>query len=397
MKFTNKTVLLLLAAAFGGLFSSCDEDVSATLKTYSLYNATSSSCMIRATVDVVGDDIEEAGFLLTTSASITLGYNNCARIKSDGSRSDFIIKLEGLSADSSYRFRLYAKSADSVYYGSTYGFKPIPMTINTVRVTGGAFSMGATTEQTAYAEEDEFPIHQVEVSDFLMGTTEVTNAQFVQFLKSRKIASGGSAMTEFGETKTLFVASLHGLKYDTDSATWTLVPGYENNPVVRVTWYGANEFCRWAGGRLPTEAEWEWAAREGTQARGKLLSGGDSTDVNAIAWYKQNTKDMPTNFKDTQPVGTKTPNLLGLYDMSGNVWEWVNDWYNPYLTMYQTNPTGMSDDDAEESSVVDKVLRGGSWADGEDGEINGLRVSRRNHNVPTMNSGSWGFRIVMPI
>ncbi len=389
MKFPKKSFLLTLAACLGLVITSCNEDVTVSIKTFSLQEVTNTSAKVSGKIDMVGDDVEESGFLFTTKSTITLTYTNCARFESTGTLSDVRVTFTGLSADSSYRIRLYAKTDDSIYYGSTYSFCPGSVVIPTVAVPAGYFKMGATSEQTAFAKDNEFPVHTVTVSAFQMGTMEVTNAQFLKFLRSRKVGSGGYGLTAGGETKTLLYANLHGLQYNSDSAVWTIEPGFENHPAVRVTWYGANEFCRWAGGRLPTEAEWEWAARGASSSSSTLFSGGNLADSTSVAWYKFNTKNLPEGHKDTQPVGAKTKNSLNLYDMSGNAWEWVADWYNLYLPLSQINPKGMSDADATESGVTEKVRRGGGWADAD---VNALRVSRRDHNEPELNLGSCGFR-----
>lgn len=389
MKLSKKSFLSALAACLGLVISSCNEDVTVSVKTFSPYNVTNTTASVSGKVDIVGDDIKEAGFLLTTNSSITLKYTNCPKHPSIGTLSDIKVTFSGLSADSSYRYRLYAKTDDSIYYGSAYSFYPGSVIIPTEPVPAGVFSMGGSGDQGAYAKENEYPVHTVKLDAFQMGKTEVTNAQFLKFLRSRKIGSGGSGLTASGVSKTLVYANLHGLQYNTDSANWTIVPGFENHPVVRVTWYGANEFCRWAGGRLPTEAEWEWAALGGDAASTTVLSGGDVDDADALAWYLPNTKVLPVGQNDAQPVGLKGKNHLNLYDMSGNAWEWVADWYNLYLPLTQTNPQGMSDADATDSGITDKVRRGGGWADPD---VNALRVTRRDHNNPEMNLGSCGFR-----
>jgi formylglycine-generating enzyme required for sulfatase activity len=398
MKFPKNAFFLLVSACLGLVATSCSEDITASLKTYSVYNVTNTSASVRGIVSLVGDDIEESGFLISTKSTLTLRYSNCKHVEGTGSLSDVRVTFTGLSADSSYRIRMYARTDDSTYYGSTYGFCPGSVDVSTELVDGGTFQMGGTSEQTAYAKENEFPVHTVTVGTFRMGATEVTNAQFLKFLTSRKVGVGGSGLTGNGETKIFVYSNLHGLQYDTDSSIWKIVAGYENHPVVRVTWYGASEFCRWAGGRLPTEAEWEWAARGGKANQDAnihtLFSGGNLADSTSIAWYKSNTKLLSQNHRDTQPVATKSKNSLDLYDMSGNAWEWVADWYNLYLPLTQTNPKGMSDADATESDVTDKVRRGGGWAD-ED--INALRISRRDHNDPELNMGSCGFRFVKDI
>lgn len=393
MKFPKKSLFITLAACMGLFITSCDEDVTATLTTYSVYDVTNTTASASGSISIVGDDIVESGFLLTTNSTIVLKTTNSVRHESMGSLLDVKVHFTNLSVDSTYRLRLYAISDDSIYYGSTYSFIPGSVSIPTELVDGGVFPMGGTTEQAAFARENEMPVHSVSVSSFRMGSTEVTNAQFLPFLKSRRIGNGGSALTESGVTKILLFPSLNGLKYKTESASWVIEPGFENHPVVRVTWYGANEFCRWAGGRLPTEAEWEWAARGGNASAGvsTLFSGGNLEDSTTVAWYYSNTKSLPVGHNDAQPVGTKSKNSLNLYDMSGNVWEWVSDWYLPYLITPQPDPKGMSDADALESGITDKVRRGGGWADPD---VNALRVSRRDHNVPEANMGSCGFRFV---
>jgi formylglycine-generating enzyme required for sulfatase activity len=391
MKFPKSAPLIAAVALLCTFLTSCNEDVTVSIKTFSPQNVTNTSATISGTIDMVGDEIKESGFLLSTKTTITLKYTNSQRMESTGTLSDVRVELTGLSADSSYRFRLYAKTDDSIYYGSSYSFYPRSVVLPTVAVPAGSFKMGGTGEQQGFAMDNEFPVHTVFVNGFNMGVTEVTNAQFLNFLRSRKVGVGGSGLTAGGVTKTLLYANMHGLQYSADSAAWFIEPGFENHPVVRVTWYGANEFCRWAGGRLPTEAEWEWAARGANSHSTNLFSGGVLADSTIVAWYKFNTKALPVGHKDTQPVGTKAKNELDLYDMSGNAWEWVADWYNLYLPMAQSNPVGMSDADAAESGVTHKVRRGGGWAD-ED--VNALRVSRRDHNEPELNLGSCGFRFV---
>lgn len=402
MSIIKKAFFYILFLSLVGSFSSCKKDINASLKIYGFYNVTDSSCMIRGTVNVIGDDILEAGYLKTSlpeSALESLTYTNCQRVASTGSLSDFSVLISGCSPDSTYRLRIYARSADSTYYGSLVLFKPVAINMNLVLVQGGTFQMGATSEQATYADPDEFPVHSVTLQDFQLGRTEVTNSQFVLFLNSRKVAKNGYSLTESGASKLMIFSrdnlysNLYGLSFSQDSGFWVVSPGHERHPVSNITWYGASEFCRWAGGRLPSEAEWEWAARGGQLSTGKLLSGGDSASVENIAWYSENTKNFPSNFDDAQNVGTKAANELGIYDMTGNVWEWVNDWYFPYFGRSQNQPIGISDADAKESGVTYKVKRGGGWAKGINGIINELRVSNREKANPDINQGSLGFRM----
>jgi formylglycine-generating enzyme required for sulfatase activity len=124
--------------------------------------------------------------------------------------------------------------------------------------------------------------------------------------------------------------------------------GREDLPVIGVSWNDANAFCKWAGKRLPTEAEWEKACRAGTKT--VYFFGNDFTELGEYGWFDANSK------RTTHPVGKKVPNAYGLHDMSGNVWEWCADWYDVgyYARSPKSNPTGPD-------TGQTKVLRGGAW------------------------------------
>jgi len=186
---------------------------------------------------------------------------------------------------------------------------------NMVFVKGETFQMGSSG-----GDSNEKPIHGVTLSDFYISKYEVTFAEYDKFCEST------------GRTKP-------------SDKGW----GRGNRPVINVSWNDAAAYCTWAGGRLPTEAEWEYAAKGGNQSRGYTYSG--SNTVENVAWYYGNSGSK------THEVGTKQPNELGIYDMSGNVWELCNDWYdkNYYKDSPKTNPQGPS-------SGTSRVLRGGSWS-----------------------------------
>ena len=188
-----------------------------------------------------------------------------------------------------------------------------------VEVRGGTFRMGGTSEQGSDADsDDEYPVHSVTLSGYYIGKTEVTQALWKAVMGSNPSRFKG-----------------------------------DNMPVECVSWDDCQEFIRKLNSltsqnfRLPTEAEWEFACRGGNNSRGYKYSG--SNYIDNVAWYDGNSGDK------THSVATKSPNELGIYDMSGNVWEWCSDWYGDYSSGAQTNPKGSYDGSS-------RVNRGGSWS-----------------------------------
>ena len=218
---------------------------------------------------------------------------------------------------------------------------------NMVKVEGSTFTMGATPEQGNDAYEYERPAHQVTLSDYYIGRYEVTQKEWQAVM---------------GDNPSKFYG--------------------DNLPVDYVSWNDCQDFINKLNQltglkfRLPTEAEWEFAARGGKQSKGYKYSGSDN--AKNIAWYEKNSGSKP------HQVGTKEPNELGIYDMSGNVGEWCGDWYGRYSSSAQTNPTGPS-------SGSGRVLRGGSWCD----YAGGCRVSFRDYNNPSVRFSLNGFRVVL--
>ena len=228
-------------------------------------------------------------------------------------------------------------------------------------VKGGTFQMGSNDY------DSEKPIHKVYVNDFYISKYEVTNEQFCKFLNEKgNQKEGGVTWLDIKDSDCKIVKQ---------SGRYVPVSGYNNHPVIEVTWYGARAYCKWAGGRLPTEAEWEYAARGGNKSKGYKYSG--SNNINKVGWYTENSGGK------THPVGTKQANELSIYDMSGNVWEWCADWYGSdyYSKSPYENPKGPS-------SGSSRLLRGGSWVN----NTYDCRVAIRSWYIPDFSNDSDGFR-----
>ena len=240
------------------------------------------------------------------------------------------------------------------------GPQPHPTEHDMVFVQGGTFTMGCNSSPWSL----DRPEHQVTLNSFYIGKYEVTQAQWIAVMNSW-----------YGHTQHSFGTGDH-------------------YPVYFVSWIDVQEFITRLNTltgknyRLPTNAEWEYAARGGAQSKGYIFSG--SNNFHNVAWFKDN---ISGNIEDlihgnlgygAQSVGTKAPNELGIYDMSGNVWEWCNDWLDKetYPSEEQNNPAGTTTGEG-------RVLRGGSWNDSPWA----MRVSRRCGDVPHGISATYGFRL----
>ena len=238
-------------------------------------------------------------------------------------------------------------------------------------VPGSTFNMGDTWGD---GDGDEKPVHAITVFDFWMTTTEITNQQYATFLNAwGNQFEGAATWLDINDEDCQIVIK---------DGFFVGRAGFENNPVVEVTWFGARAFARWVRGRLPTEAEWEYAARNGGRNM-KFATGADlsSNDANILGTMGRD------RWEPSSPVASFASNILGLYDLSGNVWEWCQDWYAKefYSNSRRTNPTGPLGGEA-------RILRGGSWYDSS--QL--CRVSYRNMNRPDESRVNIGFRIVVP-
>ncbi|MEZ5038678.1 MAG: formylglycine-generating enzyme family protein [Saprospiraceae bacterium] len=251
-----------------------------------------------------------------------------------------------------------------------------PLLISTwpemLEVEGGTFKMGST------AYKSEQPIHEVTVPDFFMGKYPVTNAQYAVFLNDYQ-----SDKVKGHEHEGEGMVYEHSWGIQQKGRQWQAAKGYEDHPVIYVTWYGAIEYCQWLSiqsgkaYRLPSESEWEYAASGGKHQSGFSYAG--SNDLNEVGWYDQNSHDQ------TKPVGLKFPNELGLYDMSGNVWEWCADhWHDNYEGAPKDGSAWLTGGDSAR-----RVVRGGSW----DYYVYNCRVSYRFWIVADGWFSAIGFRV----
>jgi sulfatase modifying factor 1 len=267
---------------------------------------------------------------------------------------------------------------------------PGPAPEGMVWIPGGEFWMGCDDPQMRDAQ----PIHRVAVDGFWMDRTEVTNAQFARFVEATGYVTvaekppdprdfPGAPAENLVAGSIVFSPPDHDVPLDDFLAWWRYVPGAnwrhpegpgstiegrEDHPVVHVCYEDAEAYARWAGKRLPTEAEWEFAARGGLDRKryvwGDELRPGGRWLVNNWQGPFPRANTAEDGFARTAPVGTFPPNGYGLVDMAGNVWEWCSDWYRPEYYHYSPsrNPAGPeSSHDPMEPGVPKRVQRGGSF------------------------------------
>ncbi len=264
--------------------------------------------------------------------------------------------------------------SNTMVSSDVFNFKSKADYIELIPIEGGELTLGDSILNTARDSH----AHLVKLKNFYISKYEINNSQYCDFLNNIIAKTDGS---------------LNGLLYIDINTTDNRVCGieyrdnsfrpkdeFENKPVTHVTWYGANEFCSWAGGHLPTEAQWEYAARDGQVGIMEKLSYAGSNNADSVGWNRNNSEFT------LQKTGIKIPNKLGLFDMSGNVNEWCSDWYSSGYYRDMKSP------ESPQGPTVGshKVIRGGSFLNNQAQ----TSVIIRNSKCPLDISDDLGFRLV---
>lgn len=349
-----KRCLLFIMMAFLSLIVSAQGaggQVRRPDKKYQATNSTPSKRKQNKSVEAAGYDVTITCNVPTAYMTIdgsNYGSANGSRFLKTGSHT-ILLNAEGYEPlTQSIVVNSFSRSLSFVMKEIEKDIPPVIQRLinNMILIEGGTIVMGATSEQGNDADTDEKPAHQITVSSFSIGKYEVTQEDWIVVM---------------GSNPSYFIGN--------------------KRPVESVSWKECQDFIRKLNSitgkqfRLPTEAEWEYAARGGNQSLGYKYSGNDI--LNRVAW---------SGGFESHDVGQKSPNELGIYDMSGNVWEWCQDWYDSYLYGAQNNPLGPS-------SGTKRVNRGGGW-----GGITGdCRVSCRRSDFPSKTNNYLGLRLALSL
>jgi formylglycine-generating enzyme required for sulfatase activity len=274
-----------------------------------------------------------------------------------------------------------------------------------VELAGGAFTMG-TDGTYGYAVDGEGPAHEVVLAPFALAAHAVTNADWAAFAAATghrteaevfgwSFVFAGFLPDDFPPTRAvpqaLWWRQVHGADWAHPEGPQSSLEGRADHPVIHVSWNDAQAFCAWSGTRLPTEAEWEYAARGGAAGLrfpwGDELEPGGEHRMNAFQGRFPGHDTAADGYAGTAPVGSFPPNDYGLHEMTGNVWEWTADWFDPgwYARSPREDPRGPA-------TGQQRVMRGGSYLC-HASYCNRYRVDARSGNTPDSSTGNLGFRV----
>lgn len=370
----NFLLFILLLTAVG--FIGCDkEDEMPAMSRTTLISYGPDYAKVQSRIYLTGDSpINRSGacWVLKSTVPVDEDALEFATLDDSVQESDVkepglsLMRITGLQPDTVYYIRFFATNNQGTFYSYPVRVKTGKLYDDLNFVEAGIFSMGNATGAV-----EEMPVHKVELeSNFYISKKEVTNAEYCKFLNDEKINSDGTN----GEEQWIEMNSPDVL---IESVGNVFVPkaGTGNKPAICVTWYGAQAYCLSRGGYLPTEAEWEFAARGGLALNNFKYSGSDNPAE--VGWFA---------ISALKEGGGKKSNALDVYDMSGNVAEWCNDWYSDkaYEDSPEKNPEGPKSGDT-------KVIRGGSY------NQEPVTVTARSSMKPGASSPYVGFRVVIKL
>ena len=282
-------------------------------------------------------------------------------------------------------------------------------TNNMIKLPGGKFLMG-TNDEEGFPEDGEVPVREITLDPFYIDETTVTNFQFAEFIKATGYITEAERygwsfvfyglLSEEDQKRDYQVAAPTPWWYAVPGAQWNHPEGKDSHinerkdhPVVHVSWHDAQAYCQWIGKRLPTEAEWEYAARSGLVQKkfpwGDELTPGGEHRCNIWQGNFPDYNSLEDGFLGTAPAKSFKPNNFGLYNMAGNVWEWCNDWFSSdfHKAGPRKNPAGPLNGES-------KIMRGGSFLC-HHSYCNRYRVAARSSNTADSSTSNLGFRCVL--